>query len=173
MADDVRVATLRAPSWPLARARLHEFSIAQCAAGWNASPACRVPDFVRSRFGAAALLCLVISIRGAVNTAAPPARYAITLMDPPVAEFMRSHPNASPSAIEEYRKKIEAAQAALRKELEERKIPVTGAVQTVLNAVFVLAPPDRVAELQALPGVRGVALMRRKKLEAADRSVKK
>jgi uncharacterized protein (TIGR03437 family) len=49
----------------------------------------------------------------------------------------------------------------LRSELARRNFNVTGSVQTVLNAVFVRATPDRIDELRALPGVKGVVKMRR------------
>ena len=40
-------------------------------------------------------------------------------------------------------------------ELARRQIRVDGSVSTVLNAIFVGAPPDRLAELLAIPGVIG------------------
>ena len=51
------------------------------------------------------------------------------------------------------------------RELAQRNFRVTGSVQTVLNAVFVIAPPSQVNELLALPGVKGIAPLRRYKLQ--------
>ena len=59
-----------------------------------------------------------------------------------------------------YRQTLESRQQAVRLELQSRKITVTGSVATLLNAIFVIASPDRVDELKALPGVAGVIRMR-------------
>ncbi|HWQ53193.1 MAG TPA: S8 family serine peptidase [Bryobacteraceae bacterium] len=80
-------------------------------------------------------------------------RYALLLEDAP-----------APAAETAARTRILAAQSTVRRELARRAVPVTGAVERILNAVFVEAPPDRVDELRALPGVRAVAPMRRRKL---------
>jgi len=72
-------------------------------------------------------------------------------------------------ALSGARTRIMAAQTTVRRELARRQVPVTGAVQRILNAVFVQAPPDRVDELRAIPGVQAVVRMRRRtpKLNAA------
>jgi hypothetical protein len=95
---------------------------------------------------------------------APTERYAVVLNEPPLAEFSASHKNASAADITNQREKIRMAQASLRHELEHRGFAVTGSVQNVLNAVFVLTPPDRVAELRTMPGVKSVVKMRNKRL---------
>ena len=93
-------------------------------------------------------------------------RYALILSDPPVAEVRK---NSTQAAAENHRQKLEAAHASLRSELARQKFIVTGSVQTVLNAVFVLATPDDVARLRNMPGVAGVRPLRRfrKSLNAA------
>ena len=98
-----------------------------------------------------------------VTAAAPPERYAVVLNDPPVAEFSASHKNATAADTKNQRRRIRTAQASLRHELERRGFDVTGSVENVLNAVFVMAPPDRVPELRALPGVKSVVKMRNKR----------
>jgi hypothetical protein len=95
---------------------------------------------------------------------APTERYAVVLREPPVAEFSASHKNASAADIENQRKKIKTAQASLQHDLEQRGFAVTGAVENVLNAVFVLSPPNRIPELRAVPGVKSVVKMRNKRL---------
>ena len=45
--------------------------------------------------------------------------------------------------------------------LDDRGFAVSGATQTVLNAVYVLADADRAAELKSLPGVARVVEMLR------------
>jgi minor extracellular serine protease Vpr len=93
-------------------------------------------------------------------------RYALILNDPSVSEVRK---NATQALLENHRQKIEAAQATLRSELARQNYTITGAVQTVLNAVFVLATPDQVAQLGSMPGVAGVRPLRRfrKTLDAA------
>ncbi|HXI42432.1 MAG TPA: S8 family serine peptidase [Bryobacteraceae bacterium] len=87
--------------------------------------------------------------------------YALILNDPPVSEFSQSHKNAPQAVTENHRQRILAAQNSLRSELARRNLNVTSSVDTVLNAVFVRTTPDRLAELAALPGVKGVVRMRR------------
>jgi uncharacterized protein (TIGR03437 family) len=89
-------------------------------------------------------------------------RYTVILEDSPLATQFSGKDLKSPAAVEQ-RKKIEAAQQALRHELDTRKIPVLGAVQTVLNAIFIQATPEQAAEIAKLPGVKGVAKSRRMK----------
>jgi minor extracellular serine protease Vpr len=62
-----------------------------------------------------------------------------------------------------YRQQIAAAQGSVRTALAGKNIQITGAVDTLLNAIFVMAPADRVAELAAMPGVAGVAPLRRRR----------
>lgn len=84
-------------------------------------------------------------------------RYALVLEDPPLAEQITSRKELERMAGDDRLRRIEAAQASLRRELEQRHIAVTGAVQTLLNAVFVRATADRLEELRSLPGVKRVA----------------
>jgi subtilisin family serine protease len=63
--------------------------------------------------------------------------------------------------VESHRQRLLAAQNSLRSELARRNFNITGSVETVLNAVFVRTTPDRLTELTALPGVKGVVRMRR------------
>ena len=49
----------------------------------------------------------------------------------------------------------------LKDQLASRQIRMTAEVKTVLNAIFVVAPKERLAELKALPGVKGVVAGRR------------
>jgi minor extracellular serine protease Vpr len=63
-----------------------------------------------------------------------------------------------------WRARIEAAQGAVRNELAARNIRITGSVSTLLNAVFVVASPARVAEIKAIPGVVDVVKLGRSKM---------
>jgi len=90
-----------------------------------------------------------------------PNRYTVILEDPPVSgrfitlEAMRSAPAVA------YRQQIESKQAEVVKAIQSRNIRVTGTESTLLNAIFVTATPDRLADLQSIPGVLGVRPMRR------------
>src|SRR5262249_30134804 len=54
-------------------------------------------------------------------------------------------------------------QAAVIRALESRKVKVTGSVSTLVNAVFVTATPDQLADILSTPGVAAVRPMRRYK----------
>ncbi len=79
-------------------------------------------------------------------------RYALLLED-------------APAAAGGARTRVLAAQTGVRSQLAQRNVQVTGAVERILNAVFVEVPPERAAELRAMPGVRGVVPMRRRTLK--------
>jgi len=87
-------------------------------------------------------------------------RYALILADPSASEFAQAH-RATALSIESHRQQVRVSQEALRSELGRRKYIVTGSVQTLLNAVFVIATPQQLAELRALPGVKAVRPLRR------------
>ena len=112
------------------------------------------------------LILITLSSLPVLNAAAAYQRYALILSDPPVAQARK---NATQAVAENRRQKIEAAQAALRSELARQNFTVTGSVETVLNAIFVVATPDQVAQLEKMPGVAGVRPLRRfrKTLNAA------
>jgi minor extracellular serine protease Vpr len=93
-----------------------------------------------------------------------PQQYALILNDPPVAQAVTSRAQLKSAAVMARRDQINAAQTALRRELQRENFRVTGAVSTVLNAVFVTAPPGRESRLRALPGVKAVVPLRRHKL---------
>jgi minor extracellular serine protease Vpr len=92
-------------------------------------------------------------------------RYALILDDPPVSNQFASRAAIESTGARNYRQQIQAHQQTLRDELDKRSIQVTSSVSTVLNAVFVSAPRERLAELQSLPGVKGVVPVRRYKMK--------
>jgi len=91
-------------------------------------------------------------------------RYALILEDPPVSTQYASRDTLQSVPAQTMRQQIQARQQVLRTELVSRRFAVTGSVQTLLNAIFVVAPPDREAELKALPGVKAVVPLRRYRL---------
>ena len=111
-----------------------------------------------------ALLAIgIVASLGAVPQTAPN-RYALILEDPPVSDRFVSRTELDSVGARSYRQQIEARQQLLRKELASRNFQVTGTVSTVLNAIFVMSPKERLAELRSLPGVKGVVPQRRYKV---------
>src|SRR5437588_10849667 len=80
-------------------------------------------------------------------------QYAVILKDPPVAQRFVAREAMRAAEGESYRRQIVAAQESLRQEMAARNIPVVASVDTLLNAVFVAATPDRVAEMKRMAGV--------------------
>ena len=88
-------------------------------------------------------------------------RYAIFLQDEPLAKHFGSRTELDSPAATTYRQRIETAQQAVRSELTNRGIRINGSVNTLLNAIFVVMPSDRVAEVKGIAGVLEVAPVRR------------
>ena len=89
-----------------------------------------------------------------------PNRYTVLLVDPPVAARFAGRDEMRSAAAVSYRQQIESRQASVIQELRSRNIRVTGSVSLLINAVFVSMTPDRLAEVQSIPGVAGVRPMR-------------
>src|ERR1035437_8963618 len=90
----------------------------------------------------------------------PRNRYALILQDEPVTSRFGTREHLHPAAADGYPQQLALPQPAVRQELARRGVPIISSVSGVLNAVFVSAPPERVAELAAIPGVLGVRPMR-------------
>ncbi len=87
-------------------------------------------------------------------------QYALILDDTPVIARFPGRDAHRSAAAESYRRQIVTAQQAVRSAALARKVTVTGAADTVLNAVFVHATPDQVDTLKSIPGVKAVIRMR-------------
>src|SRR5207244_2007558 len=79
--------------------------------------------------------------------------YALVLEDSPVARKVESRAALQSAAAREHFARIGRAQAAVITGLKQRKMAVTGATQTLVNAVFVSATPEAAAGLRDIPGV--------------------
>ena len=90
--------------------------------------------------------------------------YAVFLADEPVAKHFSSREDMQSATGAAWRSRIEAAQSAVRNGLATRNIRVTGSASTLLNAIFVVAPAARVAEIKAIPGVVDVVKLGRSKM---------
>jgi len=105
------------------------------------------------------IICPIYAARPASN------RYALLLDDPAVSKFYPSRESMRSAAAITYRQEIRAKHAAVKSEIASRGLFVTGEVDSLLNAIFVAAPPERAAELASLPGVSGVVALRYYKLD--------
>jgi uncharacterized protein (TIGR03437 family) len=92
-------------------------------------------------------------------------RYALILQDEPVASRFATRERMHSAAADDYRRQLAQRQSAVHQELARRGVPIISSVSEVLNAVFVSAPAERVAELAAIPGVLGVRPMRQMHME--------
>jgi minor extracellular serine protease Vpr len=123
-----------------------------------------------SGFAHAFLFLMIFAIwMGPLAMAQRTTRYALILEDDPVSVRFASREGLQTQVAANYRSQIEARHEDLKRELGSRNFTITGSVTTVANAVFVIAPASRLAELRGLPGVKGVAPLRsyRRKLNQA------
>ncbi|HLH00458.1 MAG TPA: S8 family serine peptidase [Bryobacteraceae bacterium] len=104
---------------------------------------------------------LGLALVPAVVAQSRPQHFILILEDSPVAESYRSAEQARSLAAGNYRQQLQAKHEALKSALASRHIQVSGETSSLLNAVFVVAPKERVDELRALPGVKGVVPGRR------------
>jgi uncharacterized protein (TIGR03437 family) len=89
-----------------------------------------------------------------------PNRYAVFLTDPPVGARYLTRESLQTAEARGYRQQVERAQSSVKSALASRNVRVVGSVATLLNAIFVVAPPESLADLKAIPGVAGVMPMR-------------
>jgi hypothetical protein len=85
--------------------------------------------------------------------------YAVYLQEPPVVERYPSRTHTE--AAQQYRRKLEQSQEALKRKLRDLHVTITGSTQVLQNAIFIKATPERVQDVRRLPGVKGVTPMRR------------
>ena len=85
-----------------------------------------------------------------------PAEYALILEDPPVAQVIQTRESLSSNQGRQQLQKIRAAQAAIHRELAQRKIHAAYSSTLLVNAIFVRTLPARAADLAGIPGVKHV-----------------
>ncbi|HUB83497.1 MAG TPA: S8 family serine peptidase [Bryobacteraceae bacterium] len=90
-----------------------------------------------------------------------PNRYMLFLSDQPVAAHFARQDQLQTQAAIAYRQQVESRQASVMRDLAGRNFQVVGSASMVMNAVFVVATPDRLAELRSVSGVIGVMPERR------------
>src|SRR4051812_38651800 len=102
------------------------------------------------------VLTLTLAIAAFGQARSRLAEYALVLKEEPVARKVRSRTALRSSEGEAYAAGIRSTQDGLIGELKRRGVPVTGATQTLVNAVLVSATRETAIELQKLPGVKYV-----------------
>ena len=113
------------------------------------------------QLGVIGLALFAIAAVPALRAQSLPQHYILFLDDPPVTERYASSEQARSLEAGAYRQQIQASHQSLKNVLAARNIRVTAEVSTLLNAIFVVAPKERLDELKALPGVKGVVAGRR------------
>lgn len=88
-------------------------------------------------------------------------RYAVILTEPSVAARFATRADMFSPGAAAARVQLETQQRLLRARLEDQQFSITGSSSLLLNAVFVAATPDQVTQLEKLPGVAGVVLLRK------------
>src|SRR5580658_1780030 len=110
----------------------------------------------------AASVALAFLAQSAASAQSRPLHYyTVFLADSPAAERFSSRDQLQSGAAQTYRQQIQAKQQSLKSDLVARGFRVMGSVSTLLNAMFVLAPSERLDELKNMPGVQGVVAGRR------------
>jgi minor extracellular serine protease Vpr len=98
-------------------------------------------------------------------------RLAILLTEQPL---IRAASTGSKEAVADQQVRLAAQQNAIRAALQQRKIPELGSLDYLINAIIVQASIEQAAELENLPGVRGVTAVRnyRRQLNRATELVR-
>src|SRR3954466_15599295 len=81
-----------------------------------------------------------------------PDRWIVLLQEPSVARALSSRDDLRSARAVEPRRKIEVVQSAVRAAVEEHGAHVTGATQTLLNAVFISATREQAQAIKGLAG---------------------
>ena len=91
---------------------------------------------------------------------APPARWVVILTEKPAVERYPGRMERTRAMAEPYRQHLRQMQAGLRPQIESTHARVTGSVQHLLNAMFMVGTPAQAAAVRKLPGVKAVVHMR-------------
>ena len=107
-------------------------------------------------------IALIFPVLAPLSAAPPPANdWMVLLTEPPAVVRYPGRIEQTQAVSEPYRQHLRESQRAVRDQIEALHIPVTGAVQHLLNGVFVRATSDQAAVLRGLPGVAAVVPLRR------------
>jgi uncharacterized protein (TIGR03437 family) len=107
-------------------------------------------------------LLVSFAIANLLPAATPPSNeWMLLLSGPPVVQRYPGRIERTRAASAPYRQHLVDVQSNLRAQVEAQSVKVVGAVQHLLNGIFVIAAPAQAAALRNLPGVEGVVPMRR------------
>ncbi|MGD0869223.1 MAG: S8 family serine peptidase [Bryobacteraceae bacterium] len=107
-------------------------------------------------------ISLAFALFSRLSAAPPPTNeWMVLLAEPPVVDRFPGRIEQTRTASEPYRQHLREVQEAIRAQIEAMHVPVTGAVQHLLNGVFVRATPEQAAMLRSLLGVKAVVPLRR------------
>jgi minor extracellular serine protease Vpr len=105
---------------------------------------------------------LLLALTNLLPGAPPPSHeWMLLLSEPPVVQQYPGRIEQTRAVSAAYRQHLRDVQSSLRAQIAAQSIAVTGAVQHLLNGIFVVATPAQAAALRNLPGVAGVVPMRR------------
>jgi minor extracellular serine protease Vpr len=107
-----------------------------------------------------AIFAAGVVLAPSASAALPAHRWMVILNEPSVIERYPGRIEKIRAAAAPYRQHLQQAQASLRAQIEGMHIRVTGAVQHVMNGLFVTATPAQAAQLRRLAGVKSVAPLR-------------
>jgi uncharacterized protein (TIGR03437 family) len=85
----------------------------------------------------------------------------LLLSEPPAVQRYPGRIEQTRAVSDPYRQHLRDVQQGLRPQIEALSVKITGAVQHLLNGIFVNATPAQAAALRNLPGVEAVIPMRR------------
>src|SRR5580698_563308 len=111
-----------------------------------------------SRSGFILLLLLTFTFASLLPAAPPPGhQWMLLLSDAPVVERYPGRIERTRAVSENYRQQLRTIQNNLRPQIEALpNVKVTGAIQHLLNAIFVNAAPAQATAMRNLPGVIAV-----------------
>jgi hypothetical protein len=102
------------------------------------------------------VVLVAVAVAAFSQTRSRLADYALVLEDEPVARVVQSRAALRGPDGEAHARRIRSSQALVISALRDRGVAVTGATQTLVNAVLVSTTREMAAELQSLPGVKYV-----------------
>jgi hypothetical protein len=92
------------------------------------------------------------------DTLFAPNRYILFLQDEPVSARFSKREEWRTAAAIAYRQQVESRQRSVMLDLAGRNITVAGSVSTLMNAIFVVAPPERLPGLASGNQPSGVSV---------------
>lgn len=125
---------------------------------------CVTPKSMYSRFSASVSFQILLfgfaAILPALGAPLTSRDWMVVLDEPPVVQRYPGRIQTTRAAAEPYREHLRQVQNGMRAQIEARNVRVTGAVQHLMNALFVKATPPHAAALRTLAGVKAVVPLR-------------